>query len=98
MKSAIIIHPAAIDRFVEKSWIFSYKTLWYQFNLRESEMEQIKAQIYFFYSLISPEEFQEKAEEYFIKFCNEISSCANNQEMGINDIGFLINQVIYKAV
>ena len=99
METRITIHPAAINNFAEKSWIFSYEKLWFKFDLNEHEIELIKTQFHLFYSIIPPEEFSEKAEEFFDKLCKEITSYPDeNNGFVFNNVTFIINQITYKAV
>lgn len=80
MAENIIIHPAALRKYVGLSWDFTYQKLLYQYLLNDDEIDTYKILIREFYYSIQPEDFSIKANAYFIKYCDRINCIKNGRD------------------
>ena len=84
MREIIVrIHPEAIKALVNKSWLFAYDNCWKKFLLSELEVYQIRGIIHKYYWSIPPEEFTDKANQYFERFCERVLQEAKTQSSEI---------------
>jgi hypothetical protein len=81
METIIKVHPQAIKWYVEQSWNFSYKIIWYRCLPNDDEICEIKNQLQELYQSIPADNFKEKAERYLLQFSKQIEDLRNRKNL-----------------
>ncbi len=81
MEAIFKVHPAAIRKYVELSWEYSYRMIWHRYLLKEEEIEKIKNHIKSFYQSIPPEEFRQEVEICFQKYCKRTDAFSKDRSL-----------------
>jgi hypothetical protein len=79
METIIKVHPEAIKCYAERSWTFSYQTIWYKCLLNDDEICEIKNQLQELYRSILADNFKEKAERYLQQFSKQIEDLSKRK-------------------
>jgi hypothetical protein len=65
METSVIVHPSAIEKYVELSWDLSYRNLLHRYHLCEAEINTIKNFIVKYYQSVPTENFPLEAKSFY---------------------------------
>jgi hypothetical protein len=68
----MLVHPAAIERYVSISWDFVCRHLWLNVLLDAEQCQFAQLQLRIFYLNVPPERFTEFARHYYADFCVKV--------------------------
>jgi len=68
IEAMVIVHPAAVQKYAELSWDFTYRNVLHRYLLNEDEIDTIKGLLLRYYQSIPPESFSFFVKSYYDKY------------------------------
>lgn len=79
MEAMVIIHPAAVQKYAELSWDFTYRNVLHRYLLDEDEIDTIKGLLMKYYQSIPPESFSFHAKGYYNEYAITINKLSTKR-------------------
>lgn len=98
MEAMVIVHPAAVQKYTELSWDFTYRSVLHRYLLNDDEIDTIKGLLLRYYQSIPPESFSFYAKGYYNDYAiaiNKLSAKRHYEKSKI--ISVIENSVSIKA-
>jgi len=94
MEAKFIVHPAAIVSYAQRSWEFTYQTLWYRYLLDEEEIEMCKGDLSLMYKSLSIEGFCNEALTCFSAYCIQVKELESRMDVSKQELFMLMKELI----
>lgn len=73
LEAMVIVHPAAVQKYAELSWDFTYRNVLHRYLLNEDDIDTIKGLLLKYYQSIPPSSFSFYAKCYYNEYAITIS-------------------------